>query len=248
MYEDIIKNHKDILTKGKLPPLLSIVFYTGKNTWTAPLEFRECLNEDIPSELMEYQMNAKFVVLDVSQMPLEKYRENSNNLAVSLVDLERAHTLAEIDQALTHADQYLEGKADTLKEAFLQYAIKAAKVLERFPEIKLTPIKGIPMLQENLMNIYKDGIAKGEARGEAKGIAKGIAKGEARGEAKGEAKGEARGVQKTQQEMLIKLLKQRSKTLPLETLTCIKAASSKQLSLWLDKIIEEKILPEVFCV
>lgn len=54
VYLDLIKHQPKNLVKGKLPPIFSLVFYTGDHPWIAPLRLIDCLSPAIPQHLMKY--------------------------------------------------------------------------------------------------------------------------------------------------------------------------------------------------
>ena len=53
IYQDLIRS-RELKKKDKLPPVFSLVYYTGKKRWDAPLDLRAHLNPAIPPGLMCY--------------------------------------------------------------------------------------------------------------------------------------------------------------------------------------------------
>jgi hypothetical protein len=161
-YQELIKNKELELPKHKLPP-----FYTGSDPWKAPTEFRNCLCGSIPSELMEYQFNARYAVVDIGRLPLEKYNFSEDNLVLSLIGLERSKSQAEIDKAMEHTKKGLVGKEQTLRQAFEDYTFDALKIKKKYPNSQFEKLSEVSMLYENADKIWDDFAQENKVKGRA---------------------------------------------------------------------------------
>jgi hypothetical protein len=170
-YQELIKNKELELPKHRLPPIFPLVFYTGSDPWNAPTEFRDCLCGSIPSELMEYQFNARYAVVDIGRLPLEKYNFSEDNLVLSLISLERSNSQTEIDKAIEHTKKGLAGKEQTLKQAFEEYTFDALKIKKKFPNRQFQKLSEVSMLYENADKIWDDFAQENQQKGIQKGRA-----------------------------------------------------------------------------
>ena len=229
IYEDLIKNHKKTLIKGKLPPIFPIVFYTGTKKWNGPHQFRECLSDYIPRILMDYQFHSKYLILDIGRVPITPNGLPNDNLVFSLIELERAKTIQEVNFAINTALQRLQGQADSLKRAFFLYSIKALKVQERFVSANLEKFSEVSMLYERADQMWDQFAKENQQIGQQIGRQVGEEIGEKRGEY-------------NERKLLIKRLieKKFPKNIQEMIYSKIEQASSEQLSRWIDEILEDK--------
>lgn len=208
-YLDIIKNKKNALPIRKLPPVLPFVFYTGSSPWSGPLQFRDCLSESIPPALMEYQFNSKYFVLDIGHLPLEKLNFSEDNLVLSLVHLERAQNIIEVNKVITNAYERLKGRSDSLRRAFMQYAYRAARIQDKHPTANMDKLSEVSMLYERAAQMWEEFAQENQKQGR----------------------------QELTNEVLLKALKKSYPQQSLDVLkNRLEQATAAQLSQWLDKL------------
>ncbi len=122
LYQDIIKEEKDKLRHGKLPPVLPLVVYNGQYRWTAPLNFHELLDDRIPEKLKKYQPNLHYWLLDEGHADLKDDIIRSDNVVAPLIALEQATTTEKASQIICHLAKLLSGpEHDSLKRAYIAY-------------------------------------------------------------------------------------------------------------------------------
>lgn len=56
----------------EVPPVLSIVVYHGSREWTAARSYEELVDPDGPSQLGPYQLRARYVLIDLPDLPEEQ--------------------------------------------------------------------------------------------------------------------------------------------------------------------------------
>ena len=75
---NIVTYEEDMRRERKLRPIISIIFYHGKEKWRLPLRFEEYF--DISEDLKEYILRFKYVLIDLSRYEnkdfLEKLERN----------------------------------------------------------------------------------------------------------------------------------------------------------------------------
>lgn len=90
IYQDLIAQNDPLIeNQGKLPPIFPLVFYTGSTPWNAPVRLKDCLLDNIPGVLGQYQPDMRYLVLDVGRLMLDKYPAKDDNLVVPLIQLEK---------------------------------------------------------------------------------------------------------------------------------------------------------------
>ncbi|MDR2114935.1 MAG: Rpn family recombination-promoting nuclease/putative transposase [Planctomycetaceae bacterium] len=172
-----------------LPMVLPIIFYYGKNQFTAPTELIELIRTLKGTE--EYAVNMNALLCDVSELVSKEELPEDTKLSVLFMTLQTIFSqdvvtnLMKIYQKLQPTIHLEESQREWQEALF--YATTSAKHFTHDDFTKLTKQTqkkgGIPMSMSLIDELVLEGIAKGEA----KGIAKGIAEGEAKGIVKGEA-------------------------------------------------------------
>jgi hypothetical protein len=62
IYQDLLRQRKSsLIEQDYLPPVFSLVFYTGRQPWSAPKELKDCLSPLIPVSLRPYQPNIEYI-------------------------------------------------------------------------------------------------------------------------------------------------------------------------------------------
>ena len=170
----------------KLPVIVPMVLYNGKDAWTAPLSFRELLSgEELFAE--EALMNFSYFLLDVQRYTPEDLEKLSN--VIGSVFLIEQHTHLKIDELIGLFNR-LGPTIDQLSEEQRgQFAIWLKHMLRRLTKTKkteqeldfiITEIqrKGLSAVisnfEKNLEWIEEQAMLKGMEKGMAKGMEKGL--------------------------------------------------------------------------
>ena len=109
----------DLMSDGRLPPVLPVVIYNGSPRWSAPLEVREAVAE-VGSGLAPFQPRQRYLLLDQGALDVETLP--SGNLVSAQVGLGRA-PVPDVPAALGRIGALLsEPRHGSLRRAFAEMA------------------------------------------------------------------------------------------------------------------------------
>ena len=161
---------------GVLPPVLPIVIYNGRGSWTAPTELADLLRST-DEALAPYQPSQRYFLLDEgSTQPADL---PGGNLVSALVELERTRDRKDAGEQLRTLIELLGGQEDDeLKRAFGAWARQALmprafRPNETEPLAQLEEMRTI--LAETVREWTKDWVAQGHEEGLEKGREEGRA-------------------------------------------------------------------------
>ena len=172
---------------ARLTPILPLIFHHGRSRMTAPVDFRELVQE-VPG-LESYTPDFSAYLVDLAVMSEEDMRGGARLMAINR--LLKYIFSDEINRLLPIIISTLDGispqpDVPSMIRTMIIYAFSGSDQITEEAVIEAT--KNVRN-GGDIMNVV---VEKWFKEGEEQGIAKGIAEGEERGEAKGEAKGEAR--------------------------------------------------------
>ncbi len=168
IYQDLLRNKKvTLVEKDKLPPVFSLVFYTGSQKWNAPTKLKECLSSAIPASLVKYQPHIEYMLLDVGQIDLKEYTFDEDNIVSCLVELENVGKLTNQKVIIDKLIAKLQGpEFDSLRRAFLVYINKIWKPRKRFKCEEFIDLGEVSvMLSEKIDQWEKEKIEQGLQQG-----------------------------------------------------------------------------------
>jgi len=151
IYEDLIKQKKQGLTQeGLLPPVLAMVFYSGRLKWRAATHLRDCMSSAIPPSWLRFQPQLEYTLIDLNQV--KDSPEGTNNAVDLMIRLEKAKSPQDILKIYQRMMMILKSSQfDRLRRNILIYVVRSLKIQERFPNIELDKLdKEGNMLGENL--------------------------------------------------------------------------------------------------
>ena len=227
LYQDLIKT-KQLTDDGLLPPLLPIVLYNGEPRWTAAQSLHALIAQ--PSNgLQRYLPQLEYLLLDEGAIVAEGL-PNLQNLAALLMGLEKSQTLRAVQHTLDELiNATKQPELASLQQSFMTW-LKQVLLPGRLKGITLPNVNHLlevkKMLAENTIDWGR------EFREE--GWLKGMLKGKLEGKLEGEAL------------ILQRQLTKRFGTLSDSTLTRLHSATSEQLELWADRVLDAPTLQEVF--
>ena len=182
----------------RLPTVLPVVLYTGKQEWAARVELAPQWPPELAA-LQDYGQRLRYLLVTAgtaAQVPGERA-----NLADGLFRIERAANREQLAEALNWMRQALaEAGNPAVDDAVLEW-FNEVYIPSRARDTdveRLASWKETPKMLEQYLDSWTDAL---RAEGEAKG--------EARGEAKGEARGEGKGAEAGRKELLMKLVLKR---------------------------------------
>jgi hypothetical protein len=109
LYQDLVKRG-EALVDGRLPPVLPIVLYNGKRSWTAAHDISELI-PPVPGLVAEYKPKLKYLLIDENA-----YSENElaslKNLVAAVFRLERPETPANVNDLVNLLSDWLADRPD----------------------------------------------------------------------------------------------------------------------------------------
>lgn len=187
--------HKKYDKNIKVPAVVPIVLYNGKDVWDVPKEFRKMIyNEELFSN---HILNFKYDVFDISHdenLKKEKLIESKNvTSAIFLLDqemdalefLERIKVIALYFNSLSDAE--IKAVKNWIKNTVVkELADSAIKILEADKEdVELMVARNAFILDEMKNKSKAEGRAEGRVEGRVEGRAKGLEEGKIKGKAEG---------------------------------------------------------------
>ncbi len=217
IYQDLLKQNK--IENKHLPPVFSLVFYTGSRPWNAPTILKNCLSPLIPEGLRKYQPNIEYMVLDVGQISFEEYNLTDNNLVTSLIELERVSDLTNLKKVVDTLSKRLKSKQlRNVRKSFVVYINRVWKARKRFPGKTFEDLDEVSnMLSERIDQWEQEWLQQGHQQ----------------------------GLQQGAYEVLLKLLDHKFPMAPASLKEKFEKTSSDELKLILDKILKAQVLEEL---
>ena len=155
-------------------PAITIVLYFGTRRWTAPKTLRECLEVDVPAELLELLPDYRLHVVELARLTPEQIEAFRSDFFLPVFYLNNPESDPPGDRTICHVDATL--KLMTAITGDSWYVSEGAELAagEKEENVKMS-------------NMFLRAEARGEARGISIGEARGISIGEARGQAERDA-------------------------------------------------------------
>lgn len=214
---------KDALLR--LPPIIPLVFYHGRRTWTVPRSVLDCIEMD--EELEPFVRSLRYELHDLGSIAFDALSRDDSVRAVlaaltcRLLEDELAERLRAIFALLPDGSQ--------LETQVLGYIVSTVEMT--VPVLTEALRKAKPDRWEAMMStVAEEWIKRGEARGKQLGLMEGEARGEARGKAA----------------LLLRLIERRFGPAPETVRARISAADSADLDAWADSAIDAPSLDDVF--
>ena len=146
IYQDLIRSRK-LKKKDKLPPVFSLVYYTGEKKWDAPLDLRSHFSLAIPEGLMRYQPQIEYSLMNVNEISIADSPHLRENLVLPLVELEQVDDLTLVKALVEKMAKMFKGEHfNDLRSHLLSYIKKAAKLHEKFPEVDLHDLHEVSVM------------------------------------------------------------------------------------------------------
>jgi len=227
LYDHLVRSRKIDLLEG-LPPVLPIVIYNGDARWNHSTEVFDLIQLH-PAVLTEFQPRLKFWLLDEGRYSAE-YLEGLRSVMAAIFRMEHVHDTDEVKRAIRYLGQAVAQSPlrQTMEKAVTQWMF--FRLNQKLPELSMPDVdeimKGVEMLETNLDRI------------KANAIAEGVLLGRLEGELKGKLEGESM--------LLERLIAKRFGHISEDTSTRLRTATTDQLEIWAERILDAHSLPEVF--
>jgi len=229
LYQDLIKRG-EVLDDGRLPPILPIVLYNGSTRWTSATDIFDLIPA-VPGLVEQFKPRLKYLLIDENSYT-DHELASAKNLVAAVFRIEHPDSPQGISELISLLGVWLSDRPDLRR----MFAIWIRATLMRKPEYRIV-LPQIDDLQE-LKVMLADRLEEWALDYEAQGMKKGIQQGMQEGRQQGEKKGEALALQR--------LLTKRFGTISSDMTARIADASSEQIELWLDQVLEANSLEELF--
>ena len=149
LFEQLVRQHQ-LDPGGRLPDVIPIVIYNGKQRWTAPLEFGE-LHPLRSSVHARYNISARYILMDFSIYKKRALEFSDNPLAL-LIRLEVAESVEELPQVVeTFIGWYRQPGQEELKADLTHwFKILLENVGDENLRRRTEGVEDMGMLAENL--------------------------------------------------------------------------------------------------
>ncbi len=149
LFEQLIRQRR-LAPDGRLPEVIPIVIYNGKQHWTAPLELGE-LQPVRSSVHARYNISAQFILMNFSSYKERAQKCIDNPLAL-LIRLEVAGSLAELRQvAEDFIEWYLQPGQKELKADLMKWFITSLETAgDEDLRRRIKGVENMGMLVENV--------------------------------------------------------------------------------------------------
>ncbi len=227
IWEDYARNRAERLRA--LPPIVPLVFYHGREPWTAPGSIREMVAGG-QDRLRDLEPTFGYFLRDLGQIPAEQLASDPAARA-GLLTLRYSHHSGAMEEKLRVLPQLLADLPDEseFERQVVVYVMNVwmvqAPALQAVAE-RAKPGRGETLVGEVVQELIDQGLAQGLKLGRDQGRTEGIAEGEAR--------------------TLTWLLEHRFGQLPRSAGRRIERASPAELGVWFKAALEARSLPEVF--
>ena len=208
---------------ASLPPVISIVIYHGKAEWRVPLTLAGAIDFDL--DLRPWLVDFRYTLVDLGHIEDARLSQNEV-LRVGFLILKYGTRDTDLRETLLTL-----GRA-ALALGFDDLVAAVRYILFEPNEVEAGILRDVlreimPGQEERVMSIWGEQL-------KAEGFNLGVAQGEARGRAEGKA------------ETLLRQLRRRFFALPSEVEARVLNADSGQLDEWLDRILDAKVVTDVF--
>ena len=225
LYQDLIKRG-EVLTDGRLPPVLPIVLYNGRAHWSSVTDIFELI-PPVPGLVEQFKPRLKYLLIDESQYS-DHELASVKNLVAAVFQFEHPSNPQRIGELITRLSEWLVDRPDLRR----MFAIWIRATLMRKPEYRIV-LPEIDDLQE-LKVMLADRLEEWALSYEEQGLQKGVQQGVQQGMQQGEALA------------LQRLLTKRFGAITSDITVRIATAPLAQIELWFDKAIDAGQLDEVF--
>jgi len=218
LYQDLIRTDA-LLDNGKLPPVLPLVLYNGKQRWSSAISVQDLI-QDVPGGLSKYRPTLTYLLLDESRHDMQGV--SADNLVAAIFRLEQSDHPADVRVLVQALIKWLKAPEQTsLRRAFAVW-IRRVLLPVRFPGQTLPEINDLMEVDTMLAERVKEWTYEWKQEG----IEEGMQKGEV-------------GI-------LLRLMRLKFGDLNAETLARIESADADQLLVWSERILSAKTVEDIF--
>ena len=229
LYQDLIKRG-EVLTDGRLPPILPIVLYNGSKRWMAATDIADLIPA-VPGLVEQFKPKLKYLLIDENAYS-DTELASLNNLVAAVFRFEQSDGLETVQDLVSLLIVWLDDRID-LRRMFALW-IRAALMRNNNYNIILPQVDDLleikVMLSERIEQWALAYIAEGELKGKLEG--------ELKGKLEGKHEGEMLALQK--------LLSKRFGAIPADITRLIANAPLEAIERWFDRAIDAQQLADIF--
>ncbi len=229
LYQDLIKRG-EVLTDGRLPPILPIVLYNGSKRWMAATDIADLIPA-VPGLVEQFKPKLKYLLIDENAYS-DTELASLNNLVAAVFRFEQSDGLETVQDLVSLLIVWLDDRID-LRRMFALW-IRAALMRNKNYNIILPQVDDLleikVMLSERIEQWALAYIAEGELKGKLEG--------ELKGKLEGKHEGEMLALQK--------LLSKRFGAIPADITRLIANAPLEAIERWFDRAIDAQQLADIF--
>ena len=221
LYQDLIRR-SEVLPNQRLPPVLPIVLYNGDARWTAATDIAALIPK-APGLAGRYLPKLEYLLIDQSQYT-DSQLAPLKNLVAAVLRFERPDSMEALLQLIDSLNDWLDGQPE-LKRTFAIWIravlLRRGKFTQAIPKVR--DLKELKMSLAARFDLWAQQY-----------------------EQKGELKGKQEGKQEGKSELLQRLLVRRFGPLPHDIVQQLASATTPQIELWGDRMLDARSLAEVF--
>lgn len=168
LLQDLIRT-QGLKAKDQLPPILPVVFYSGRRPWRAPLDLL-ALFAPVPEDLRRRLPRLEYFLLDENRLGSED-KERAGNLVSALVQLETSADAEEFSRSTQKLGALLpKGESTGLRRLFASWAVEILRRTHRGATIpQVEDLEEVPMLEEAIIAWEKRAWRRGRKEGREEG-------------------------------------------------------------------------------
>jgi hypothetical protein len=147
LYEGLIRS-RQLTPSGMLPPVVPIVLYNGRASWTAALDVAELI-EAMPGGLARYRPRLPYLLIDEARYS-DSELAAGQNLTAALFRLENSRTPADVQRVLAALVAWLrDPEHDSIRRAFTVW-LKRVLLPGRLPTVPTPEVQDLMEMQSML--------------------------------------------------------------------------------------------------
>ena len=221
LYQDLIKRG-DVLTDGRLPPVLPIVLYNGSKPWNAATDILDLIPR-VPGLIEQFKPHLKYLLIDENAYT-DHELDSVKNLVAAIFQIEQRATPETIGSVIGRINDWLIDQPALQRTIALWIRaslMRKAKYRIILPEVD--DLQELRIMLSERMEQWAHGYK---------------AEGKLQGRLEGKLEGEMLSLQK--------LLIRRFGAIPADVTAIISAGNLQDIELWFDRAIDANSLEEVF--
>jgi len=226
LYQDLIRTGS-LLDNGKLPPVLPLVLYNGKQPWRSAISVEDLIQEVPSAGLSKYRPTLTYLLLDESRHDMKGV--SADNLAGAIFRLEQSNEPNDVRILVQELIKWLKAPAQTsLRRAFAVW-IRRVLLPVRLPGQTLPEINDLMEVDAMLAERVKEWTHEWKQEGIDEGMKKGINE----------------GMQKGESSLLLRQMHLKFGVLNSDITAIIESANENQLLLWSERILSATSIEEI---